>query len=305
MSFVQLLQDSWNNTGFNASLDQINHGNLQNWLTPLERLPTLSSIATNLGKSIQITTDADLSPHDRKSVKTAVNALIPWRKGPFTLFGIEVDSEWRSDLKWQRISDHVNLSSKRVLDVGSGNGYFGYRMLAAGAKSVTGLDSSLLPVLQAALVNHFAKLGNVVVPMRFGLEPLPREYDVVFSMGVIYHQRNQEAHISALYKSLGEGGFVVLESIIADSPIYPRCRYAGMRNLSCIPSLKTLADALSNQNFSDVRVVNVTKTTSIEQRTTEYMPFKSLQDFLSKTDPQFTIEGYPAPQRAVILAQKC
>lgn len=304
MSFREQLQFNWQRVGFSAPIGQINDGNLKNWLNVLDRLPSIGSTTTELGDRVRVSVPS-LSSQNCDLISRAVDALIPWRKGPFSLLDIEIDAEWRSDLKWKRIANQVDLSSKRILDVGSGNGYFGYRMLEAGAESVTGLDSSLLPVMQAALINHFAKLPNIVLPVRFGLEEWPLKYDVVFSMGVVYHQRDHAQHISGLHDSLHEGGLLVLESIVADSPLYPKDRYAGMRNVWCIPSLESISNALVAEGFSKVRVVDVTPTTSIEQRSTQFMPFQSLEDVLSKNHPKLTIEGYPAPKRAVILAEKC
>ena len=304
MSFREQLQYNWQRVGFSTPISQINDGNLRKWLNVLEKLPNIGSVTTRLGDRVQVSVP-ELSPASRTVITEAVDTLIPWRKGPFSLFGLDIDAEWRSDLKWKRILDHIDLSSSRVLDVGSGNGYFGFRMLEAGAESVTGLDSSMLPVMQAALINHFAKLPNVVVPLRFGSEHWSLKYDVVFSMGVVYHQREHGTHISNLYDSLHAGGSLVLESIVADSPIYPKDRYAGMRNVWCIPSLESLSATLTEAGFSRVNVVDVSRTTSSEQRTTKFMPFKSLSSVLASSDPKLTIEGYPAPKRAVIFAQKC
>lgn len=303
MRFSEQLQDNWTRVGFSSSLDQLRHGDLEKWLSSLSKLPFLTSANTVLGDSIRVT-GGDLSRKQLDAIAHAIDGLIPWRKGPFSLFGLEIDAEWRSDLKWRRISDHVDLKSKAVLDVGSGNGYFGYRMLEAGADSVTGLDSSMLPVMQAALINHFAKLPNVVVPLRFGLEEWHYKYDYVFSMGVMYHQRDHLAHLSNLYNTLHEGGLLVLETIVADLPFCPKERYAGMRNVRFIPNLKLVSEALDTTGFSQVRIVDVSTTTSSEQRSTKYMPFRSLKDVLSETDPKLTIEGYPAPQRAMIVAEK-
>lgn len=303
MSFREQLQFNWQRVGFSKPISRINDGNLKNWLNVLDLLPNIGSTTTDLDDLVRVSVPR-LSLKNCALISRAVDALIPWRKGPFSLLGLEIDAEWRSDLKWKRIVDQIDLSSKRVLDIGSGNGYFGFRMLEAGAETVTGLDSSMLPVMQAALINHFAKLPNIVLPIRFGVDDWALKYDVVFSMGVVYHQRDHRAHISGLYESLHKGGLAVLETIVADSPIYPKDRYAGMRNVWCIPSLESISAALTAEGFSSVRVVDVTVTTSSEQRTTQFMPLKSLANVLSSTDPKLTIEGYPVPKRAVILAEK-
>ncbi len=56
--------------------------------------------------------------------------------------------------------------------------------------------------------------------------------------------------------------------------------------------------------FTDVRCVDVSHTTVEEQRSTEWMRFQSLGDFLDPSDPTRTVEGLPAPMRAVIVGRK-
>jgi tRNA (mo5U34)-methyltransferase len=55
--------------------------------------------------------------------------------------------------------------------------------------------------------------------------------------------------------------------------------------------------------FKNIRVVDVGLTTLEEQRTTEWMHSQSLLDFLDPNDFGKTIEGYPAPLRAVLVAE--
>jgi tRNA (mo5U34)-methyltransferase len=54
--------------------------------------------------------------------------------------------------------------------------------------------------------------------------------------------------------------------------------------------------------FKNIRLVDVTVTSIEEQRSTEWMQFHSLQDFLHSENPQLTCEGLPAPRRAVFIA---
>ncbi|MFO7647899.1 DUF1698 domain-containing protein, partial [Halomonas campaniensis] len=56
--------------------------------------------------------------------------------------------------------------------------------------------------------------------------------------------------------------------------------------------------------FENVRVVDEAVTRTEEQRATEWMTFQSLADFLDPEDPTRTREGYPAPRRAVVMANK-
>ncbi len=303
MNFVERLHTNWKRFGFNGRLDQIAHGDLSQWLEALNDLPQFHNVRFRSGQVVRASSPENLTCSDRVKLNQAIQALIPWRKGPFSLFGIEIDAEWRSDYKWSRLVEHMDLKSKRVLDVGSGNGYFGYRMLEAGAKSVTGLDSSLLPVLQNALINHYVSQENVVLPLRFEKGTWSLSYDVVCSMGVLYHQRDHGSHLRDLQRSLQLGGTLVLESIVAENPLYPIGRYARMKNVWCIPSVSSITLALENLGFTNLRVVSVATTTSKEQRRTKYMPFESLADALSAANPSVTVEGHPAPQRAIILAE--
>ena len=48
--------------------------------------------------------------------------------------------------------------------------------------------------------------------------------------------------------------------------------------------------------------VHVTSTD--EQRRTDWMINESLSDYLDPDDPALTVEGYPAPKRAVLIARK-
>ena len=76
-----------------------------------------------------------------------------------------------------------------------------------------------------------------------------------------------------------------------------------MPNIWFIPSVPTLESWLVKMGFSDIDLIDISVTTSSEQRVTEWMGFESLADFLDPDDPQKTIEGYPAPKRAMVLAR--
>jgi tRNA (mo5U34)-methyltransferase len=292
------------------ALDPARHGNLPHWLALLDRLPGLSpSLHCLTGDAVQIGSAGDITEADRERLWEILRELIPWRKGPYNLYGIKIDTEWRSDWKWNRLKDHIApLNHRLVLDVGCGSGYHCWRMYGAGAKMVVGIDPLLLNVIQFQLVKSLYGAAPVHV-LPFGIEALPADlkaFDTVFSMGVLYHRRSPIDHLLELRDCLKPGGELVLETLIIEGKLgealMPEDRYANMRNVWFIPSLATLESWLMRCRFGNIRVIDVTPTGIDEQRRTEWMPFHSLQDFLDPNDSGATVEGLPAPKRAILLA---
>ncbi len=292
------------------ALDESSNGDLAKWNAILKSLPCSKPTHIDLDQgAILIGEPDDTTREKRKFIEQTMKQFHPWRKGPYSLFGIHIDTEWRSDWKWDRVKDHITpLEDRVVLDVGSGNGYHGWRMLGAGAKLVIGIDPFLLSVVQYHAIKHF--IGDepmYVVPV--GVEKMPENlkvFDTVFSMGVMYHRRSPIDHLYELKSFLRPGGELVLETLVIDGGpekvLVPEDRYAQMRNVWFVPSCLTLESWLKRCGFNDVRCVNITKTTFGEQRSTDWMQWDSLANFLDPENPNLTIEGYPAPVRAVFIA---
>ena len=290
------------------------HGDSAAWLAAIDALPALVPTDVDPGPTIRIGRADDCCESERADLRRCLLALQPWRKGPFALFGVDVDSEWRSDRKWARVAPHVALSDKRVLDVGCGNGYYGWRMCAAGARSVVGVDPTIVHSMQFAAIAKYLTVqrpdfDNAVLPLR--LEDLPggdASFDAVFSMGVLYHRRDPHDHLARLRSHLRPAGQLVVETlIVADDStevLVPHGRYARMRNVWSIPNVDRLLRWLDEAGFVDARVVDVTATTIAEQRPTEWMRGESLEHGLDPLDPTRTIEGYPAPVRSVVIARR-
>ena len=280
------------------------HGDLLRWLAAVESLPAgPPAFSLDAGLPCLGTPAADLH-----SLRTSLMALHPWRKGPLRLGGLEIDTEWRSDWKWARVASHLAMEGSRVLDIGCGNGYFGYRMLAAGADLVVGIDPTLLFVMQWLACRHFAgNLPNYVLPL--GIEELPEGpagFDLVFSMGVLYHRKDPLEHLARIRELLRPGGTMVLETLVLpqgreDDLLVPQERYAAMRNVWGVPGTGRLMSWAGEAGFSDLRLVDVSATTTEEQRSTDWMQFESLAQALDDEDPGLTREGHPAPTRAVLL----
>jgi tRNA (mo5U34)-methyltransferase len=293
----------------NARLDPSSHGNMPKWLTACQQLPVVAD-ATFDARAAAVTVHGSLPETAQQSLRSSLLQLHPWRKGPFQLFDVTVDAEWRSDLKWNRLCQSVDLRGKFVLDVGSGNGYYGWKMLAAGAEFVIGCDPMLLYVMQFEAIARYAPLPSrhFVVPVADAELPARlHAFDVTFSMGVLYHRTSPIDHLQFLRGSLRPRGQLMLETLIVQADdarvLVPQDRYAKMRNVWFIPSLPMLQRWLKRTGFEAIEVVDVSKTTGKEQRSTAWMTFESLADFLDPDDPQLTVEGYPAPVRATLLAR--
>lgn len=290
---------------------ELRHGDLEKWRRIVERLPTVcaSMIDLNCG-SIRIGGEDDCDSLTRQTIEGLLRAFHPWRKGPYDVHRVFVDTEWRSDLKWDRLGGHIQpLNDRWVLDVGCGNGYHCWRMAGCGAQHVIGIDPTLLNVMQFHAIKHFAGPEFPVHVLPFGIESVPpklKAFDSVFSMGILYHRRSPIDHLLELRDCLRPGGELILETLVIDGrlgeTLVPEGRYAQMRNVWFIPSPNTLASWLKRCGFKNVRLIDVSKTTTREQRSTDWMHFQSLADFLDPHDPNQTCEGLPAPKRALFLA---
>lgn len=287
------------------------HGDMPRWRRALEALPPVSAPAAELDSPTVTLAPGALPAEALPGLRRQLLELSPWRKGPFDVAGVSIDSEWRSDLKWQRVQRAASpLAGRRVLDVGCGNGYYALRMLGAGAACVIGVDPTLLYVMQFRALAHFLGPRPVhVLPLRSEeLPPGSAAFDTVLSMGVLYHQRAPLVHLRELRSHLRGGGELVLETLVlpGEEPYArtPPGRYARMRNVWHLPTVPELCVWLARCGFRDIAAADVTLTSVAEQRSTEWMTFESLGEALDPDDPSQTVEGWPAPRRAVVIARR-
>ncbi|GAA0397429.1 tRNA 5-methoxyuridine(34)/uridine 5-oxyacetic acid(34) synthase CmoB [Cocleimonas flava] len=304
-----------------AIFEKRQHGKKEEWENILQQLPELQASSIDISADkVRIGSAEDCDQETSEYLLSLLKKLHPWRKGPYELFGIHIDTEWHSDWKWQRIQSHLTpLKNRRVLDVGCGNGYHMWRMLADGAKLVVGADPSQFFLVQFQTLKKYVGEKPIHL-LPFKGEELPafskvyqgKGFDTVFSMGVLYHRVSPIEHLQELRSFLRADGELVLETLVIEDEsnqqshelLLPEDRYAKMRNVWFLPTPPLLVRMLERVGFKNVRVVDINQTSIEEQRSTDWMEFESLQDFLDPEDHNKTIEGYPAPKRAVVICNR-
>jgi len=284
------------------------NGHLPLWTDTWGRLPDCPDARIRtVADAVAVT--GTLSGADDMALPSLLKTLHPWRKGPFRFFSTHIDTEWRSNLKWDRLAGNIDFRGCRVVDVGCGNGYYGWRMLEAGASFVLRLDPFLLYVMQFEFLRRYApdNTPHFLLPLADdALTNAPALFDIAVSMGVLYHRASPIEHLQLLWNTLRPGGRLVLETLVVEggpeTVLVPPGRYAKMRNVWFIPSVDLLIRWLQRIGFRRPELLDVSITTTHEQRSTDWMTFESLPDFLDPADPARTIEGCPAPRRALLTA---
>lgn len=337
------LRSNLNNTALNHWCDpliqavadrELHHGDLPRWQTAFDALPTLNIEKIDLDHPLgvcamtaeDIAAQGDVAQNEQAmntddgsptyaisdaahALAPALKGLKPWRKGPFRVAHVTIDTEWHSDWKWNRVLPHISdLSNRTVLDVGCGNGYHLWKMRGAGASTVLGIDPSILFSVQFQAIQKYINDKNVnLLPLT--METLPanmRVFDTVFSMGVLYHRQEPLVHLKELLSALKPGGELILETLVTlgedASTLKIDGRYARMRNIYELPTVPMLANWMRDSGFTNIRFVSIDTTSRLEQRTTEWMPFESLTESLDPEDRSLTVEGLPRPRRAIMIA---
>lgn len=247
--------------------------------------------------------------------------LKPWRKGPFKIGSdIHIDTEWRSDMKWNRLVLHINLSGKRVLDIGASSGYYMFRMLEHQPRHIVGIDPYPLFNLQFHLLNQLMatqkETNKTLTYLPLGIEDMSefkRCFDTIFCMGILYHQKSPIQCLKTIKSLLAPRGDLFLETLIIPTnpePLFtehlvfspPSFTYSKMSNVYFLPTVASLINWLEQAGFSRIEHIDTTVTSTEEQHKTSWIIGQSLEDFLDPNDPSKTIEGYPAPTRVILKA---
>ncbi|MFY9068679.1 tRNA 5-methoxyuridine(34)/uridine 5-oxyacetic acid(34) synthase CmoB [Aliarcobacter butzleri] len=285
--------------------------NVEPWFLQLKEACKIekSNLKIDYGDWFSIGNRADLGDEEYEIIVQTAKKLIPWRKGPFKIFDLEIDSEWQSNIKYNLIRPYFNLKDKVVADIGCNNGYYMFRMLEDKPKRLIGFDPSPLTLHQFEFVNHFVK-SDIVYEM-LGVEHLEfynHKFDFIFMLGVLYHRPDPVGTLKSLARGLNSKGEILIDTFMIDGDdeicLTPNKRYSKIPNIYFIPTIPALKNWLERAGFENIEVLATTVTTSEEQRKTPWSFDESLEDFLDPNNSSKTVEGYPAPKRVYVKARK-
>ena len=285
--------------------------NVEPWYLQLQESSKIekNNLSIDYGDWFSVGTKEDVSIEEQEIILQTAKSLIPWRKGPFKIFDLEIDSEWQSNIKYNLIRPFFDLKDKVVADIGCNNGYYMFRMLEDKPKRLIGFDPSPLTLHQFEFINHFVK-SDIVYEM-LGVEHLEfynHKFDFIFMLGVLYHRPDPVGTLKSLARGLNSKGEILIDTFMIDGDeelcLTPNKRYSKIPNIYFIPTIPALKNWLERAGFEHIEVLATTVTTSEEQRKTIWSFDQSLEDFLDENDKTKTVEGYPAPKRVYVKARK-
>lgn len=289
----------------------------QKWLTwknikpyqeAIKVLPVFEDIEVKFNDKVEIQI-ANLSSKDALQIDQTARLMKPWRKGPFQINTLFIDSEWQSQIKYNLLEPYFNLKDKVIGDIGCNNGYYLFRMLTHKPKKLIGFDPSAIYYSQFQFINHFIK-SDIKYEL-LGVEHVEfyeHKFDTLFCLGVLYHRSDPVAMLKSLFKGLNKNGELILDTFMIDGEeevcLTPKDRYSKIPNIYFVPTVNALKNWCFRAGFKSVEVLETMVTESFEQRKTEWIDTQSLEDFLDPQDPSKTVEGYPSPKRVYIKAIK-
>ena len=275
----------------------------------LDSLETPDVKSYKLDDIITIELEPNYSKNNLLKIEEIAKSMLPWRKGPFKIDSLFIDTEWQSFIKYSIIEPHFNLKDKIVGDIGCNNGYYMFRMLLQKPKKLVGFDPAPLYFMQFEFINKFIK-SDIKYEL-LGIEHVEfyeYKFDTLFCLGVLYHRSDPIGSLKSLFKALNSGGELILDTFMIDGEddicLTPKDRYSKIPNIYFVPTINALKNWCYRAGFKEVEVLAIKKTELNEQRKTDWINSQSLNDFLDPQNPDLTVEGYPAPKRVYIKAIK-
>ncbi len=263
------------------------------------------------GDTVIIGQPDEISDLQRQQLTKHLRAFMPWRKGPFSVYGIDIDAEWRSEKKWQRVLPELpDLKGKVIADIGCNNGYYMFRMAASRPRLVLGFEPSVQHYYCFKALNGMAGKTELDIDL-LGIEHLnlfASCFDIVFLMGIIYHRPSPIDTLRDILWALQPGGTLIVESqaIPGEEPfaLFPEETYAKVPGTYFVPTGSCLCNWMKKAGFIDVKLFCTHPMSENEQRRTDWMHFESFTDYIDTARPHLTVEGYPAPCRIFVKGRK-
>ena len=254
---------------------------------------------------------SELTAEQQQRFHQALQAFCPWKKGPFELFGVTIDAEWRSDWKWARILPHIHsLKNRRVADIGCHNGYFMFRMAHQEPECVIGFEPVAKHFWNFQLIQNIVQQEILAFEL-LGVEHIhfyPDFFDTIFCLGILYHHPDPIGLLCKMRQALAPKGEIVVDcqGIPGELPVAltPRKRYAQARGIWFLPTQSCLENWMARAGFTQIQCFFAEPLSVEEQRRTTWANVDSLQEFLAPNDSLLTVEGYPAPWRYYVTARK-
>ncbi|WP_246844463.1 tRNA 5-methoxyuridine(34)/uridine 5-oxyacetic acid(34) synthase CmoB [Hydrocoleum sp. CS-953] len=280
-----------------------------------EAVQTITDIQTDFfdfsNAVIKVGNSDELSPEQKQRFIHSLQTFCPWKKGPFELFGVTIDAEWRSDWKWERILPHISsLKNRKVADIGCHNGYFMFRMAAQQPELVIGFEPYTKHFWNFQLIQNIVKQKMLAFEL-LGVEHIhyyPQFFDTIFCLGILYHHTDPIGLLRKMREALAPKGEIIIDcqGIPGDLPVAltPQKRYAQARGIWFLPTQSCLENWIARAGFSDINCFFAEPLSVEEQRRTTWANIDSLSEFLHPDDPSLTVEGYPAPWRYYAIARK-
>lgn len=253
----------------------------------------------------------EVCDYERQQITEKLKAFMPWRKGPFSVFGVDIDAEWRSERKWQRLLPELpDLKNKVIADIGCNNGYYMFRMADSQPRLVLGFEPSVQHYYCFKALNAMAGIQEIDIDL-LGVEHLSlfeNCFDVVFLMGIIYHRPSPIDTLRDILSALKPNGTLIVESqaIPGEAPfaLFPDETYAKVPGTYFVPTGNCLCNWMKKAGFVDINLFCSHPMSSAEQRQTDWMTFESYNDFIDPAIRHLTVEGYPAPYRVFVKGRK-
>lgn len=223
--------------------------------------------ALNLACNFSLDDSVNLSTNSqaKDEILAITKELKPWRKGPFKIDDLFIDTEWQSFIKFNILKPFMNeISQKCVADIGCNNGYYMFKMLEFNPAKLIGFDPSIKYRLQFELINALAK-----TPIEYellGVEDLPRyglKFDVIFCLGVIYHRSDPIKMLKDLKAGLNKNGVVFLDTMYIEDEreiaLVPNKTYSKIPNIYFVPSISALKNWCERAGFKEFEVLATKK----------------------------------------------